>query len=185
MCGGASLGLLLMIAWIMIFLPAIVGQHFLQRSSLFLILTSIGSHGVMSFMWFPIQAPRNWVALPSHTIHMHLFSLLSSCRFSLLVLAIHLYSFFPMGIILVFLMLKFTPDTWHQESSRCCHKFGQSCLFRWDIGLCYQQRSSLWPVLVYLGWCPFRFSSFLIMHTRGSIARSKIRVSHRSHRRWL
>lgn len=60
-----------MIACIMIFLPCRVGLFLFHLCRSFLIWSNIGSHGAMSFVLLPIQAPRERIASPSTAIWMH------------------------------------------------------------------------------------------------------------------
>ncbi len=103
------------IAWIISRFPYSVGCMFSHLLILAFILSNIGSHGAALFTLFPIHAPRILTASPSLAIvTLSSRGLLSSTLIFLVVMILCLCASVPIGIILVFSMLNFAPDTWHQ-----------------------------------------------------------------------
>ena len=107
-----------MIACAIILRPFMEGLTFFHFSRDLCTLSIVSSHRVVSLTLFPIQAPRERTASPSLAILMFWSSGFRSLGFTFRVSITHCRCCcVPIGMISVFSMLNFAPDTWHQSVS--------------------------------------------------------------------
>ncbi len=143
-----------------------------QRSRSFLIISRIGSHGAVAFVWFPIQAPRERTASLSREMCMLMcMASLSSLFIFRVAMTSALYSLVPIGMISVFSELNLVPDTLHQWSRVSWTTLSLSDSLRNSVVLSAN--------IAILGFClavgtlmPSMSGLFLILHANGSMARS-------------
>jgi hypothetical protein len=103
-------------------LPYIIGWALSQHFNLLLMVSRIGSHGVILLTLLLTHAPRIHTALPSWVIRIFSGSVVSSVELIfLLSVTIFQCASIPMGMISVLSMLNLAPDTWH-------HLFRTSCM---------------------------------------------------------
>ena len=162
----------LTIVWIIIFLPWRVGQvwHHLPRA--LWILSRIGSQGVRLLVWFPIHVPRERMAFLSLAMCIWLFSGVWSRGFTFhIAMTVGLCSSMPIGIISVFSILNFVPETLHHWLRILCASSNLSFLLRNRVVSSANRVISMlfMPGMVI----PLRFTLVHIIQARGSMARLK------------
>jgi hypothetical protein len=116
LCLGEELCVSSYTIWAITFLPCSVGCDFPYKVSALCVLLIIGSQGADTFVLLPSQASNICIASFSLAIFILLSRGLSSLLLSFLVVIIYRWCLLiPIGIISVFLILNFTPDTLHHS----------------------------------------------------------------------
>ena len=105
------------IAWAISRFPSKVGRTVFQRSRSRLTRSMIGSHGLVSCVSFPIQAPRERTDSPSCAMCTSACIGVSAGLSLRDCITLSRCAFVPIGIISVFSLLNFAPDAWHHLSS--------------------------------------------------------------------
>ena len=129
----------------------------------------IGSYGVRSSILLPIHAPSIYIASPSFAILVPSRSGVWLQGPSILVeAALCQCSSLPIGIILVFSLLNFAPDTSHHSSRILQTKWKLSSLLRQRLVLSAKSFIASLSIRPDM-FMPFIFGSFLILQARGSM----------------
>lgn len=161
------------IACIMSCLPYRVILDLFHGSILFQILSRVSSQGVRLVVWFHIHAPRDLTASLSFIMWMWLPRVVWSCELIFhMVMTLFLWVSVPRGMISTFLMLNLAPDALHNVLS-----FG-SMMLKPSHSIRYRVVSLANRLITCLSVRPriirpWISGSFLILHARGSIVRSK------------
>ena len=163
------------ITWIIFALPIMVGFDFPHLPRFLCILSRVISHSAVLLALFPIQAPRDLIASLSFAILILGFSGLASSWSTLHFVRICLLcSLDPIGIISVFSMLNFAPDTLHQSLRMAWAVFSLSSQLRNRL-VSSVNKFILIGLLIPGMLKLFMFGSFLIMHANSLIPRLKRR----------
>lgn len=151
------------------------GCALFYRFNALLILSRIGSQGFTSYVLFPIQALRERIASPSFAMWIRSLRVIVLFSFIFLVcVTVHWCSSEPIGIISVFSMLNFAPDTSHHAFRRLYTSLNLSLWWRYRAvssaknfarSFSFRPRSSN----------PLRVGPFRSLQASGSIAKSKAR----------